>query len=121
MGTPGPQKTKRYSLEFKLQAVAMSQQPGVLVQDVAESLCIHPFMLSRWRKEARDGLLVGTEHPSSANVVFIKPNEYEGLPRPELTKASCGQRHQSAMMGSVCFPSRVCSKGEVHEHCCSWC
>lgn len=59
MGTPGPQKTKRYSLEFKLQAVAMSQQPGVLVQDVAESLCIHPFMLSRWRKEARDGLLVG--------------------------------------------------------------
>lgn len=59
MGTPGPQKTKRYSLEFKLQAVAMSQQPGVLVQDVAESLCIHPFMLSRWRKEARDGQLVG--------------------------------------------------------------
>ena len=53
MGTPGPQKTKRYSLEFKLQAVAMSQQPGVLVQDVAESLCIHPFMLSRWRKQAR--------------------------------------------------------------------
>lgn len=33
MGTPGPQKTKRYSQEFKLQAVAMSQQPGVLVQD----------------------------------------------------------------------------------------
>jgi transposase len=59
MGTPGPQKTKRYSQEFKLQAVAMSQQPGVLVQDVAESLCIHPFMLSRWRKEARDGLLTG--------------------------------------------------------------
>ena len=59
MGIPGPQKTKRYSQEFKLQAVAMSQQPGVLVQDVAESLCIHPFMLSRWRKEARDGLLTG--------------------------------------------------------------
>lgn len=59
MGTPGPQKTKRYSLEFKLQAVSMSQQPGVLVQDVAESLCIHPFMLSRWRKQARDGLLLG--------------------------------------------------------------
>ena len=58
MGTLGPQKTKRYSLEFKLQAVAMSQQPGVLVQDVAESLCIHPFMLSRWRKMAREGLIV---------------------------------------------------------------
>jgi len=59
MGTPGPKRTNTHILEFKLQAVAMSQQPGVLVQDVAESLCIHPFMLSRWRKQARDGLLVG--------------------------------------------------------------
>ena len=28
------------------------------VKDVAEALDIHPFMLSRWRKEAREGLLV---------------------------------------------------------------
>ena len=33
----------------------MSDEPGVLIKDVAESLCIHPFMLSRWRKEVRDG------------------------------------------------------------------
>jgi transposase len=26
--------------------------------DVAHSLYIHPFMLSRWRKEARDGKLM---------------------------------------------------------------
>jgi transposase len=31
---------------------------GVSVQDVAESLYIHPFMLSRWRKEAREGKIV---------------------------------------------------------------
>ena len=59
MGSPGPQKVNRYGLEFKLKAVAMSNEPGVLIQDVAESLCIHPFMLSRWRKQVRDGLLVG--------------------------------------------------------------
>ena len=53
MGTRGPQKVKRYALEFKLKAVEMSNQPGVLIQDVAESLCIHPFMLSRWRKEVK--------------------------------------------------------------------
>lgn len=41
----------------------MSHQPGVRVQDVAESLCIHPFMLSRWRKEVRDGVLVGKPPP----------------------------------------------------------
>jgi transposase len=29
------------------------------VQAVAEALEIHPFMLSRWRKEARDGVLRG--------------------------------------------------------------
>ncbi|OOG52158.1 transposase [Rhodanobacter sp. C03] len=36
----------------------MSQLPGVAVRDVAESLYIHPFMLSRWRKQAREGLIV---------------------------------------------------------------
>jgi transposase len=28
------------------------------VQDVAASLYIHPFMLSRWRKQAREGAIV---------------------------------------------------------------
>jgi transposase len=32
----------------------------VQVQDVAEALDIHPFMLSRWRKELRDGRLHGS-------------------------------------------------------------
>jgi transposase len=32
--------------------------PGVAVQDVAKSLYIHPFMLSRWRKQAREGMIV---------------------------------------------------------------
>src|SRR5713101_2232899 len=48
MGIPGPQKIHRYGIAFKLRAVQMSNQPGVLIKDVAESLCIHPFMLSRW-------------------------------------------------------------------------
>ena len=63
MGTPGPQKINRYSLEFKLKAVQMSNQPGVLIKDVAESLCIHPFMLSKWRKQVRDGELTGKPPP----------------------------------------------------------
>ena len=55
----GPLKVRRYSLEFKLKAVKLSQLEGVEVQAVAEALEIHPFMLSRWRKEARDGVLRG--------------------------------------------------------------
>ena len=59
----GPAKIKRYSLEFKLKAVQLSDQPGVLIKDVAESLCIHPFMLSKWRKQVRDGDLAGDLPP----------------------------------------------------------
>ena len=63
MGKPGPQKINRYGIALKLKAVQMSSQPGVLIKDVAESLCIHPFMLSRWRKQVRDGDLVGKAEP----------------------------------------------------------
>lgn len=63
MGMPGPQKINRYGMAFKLKAVQMSYQPGVLIKDVAESLCIHPFMLSKWRRQVRDGELVGKPPP----------------------------------------------------------
>ncbi|MGY0635273.1 transposase [Luteimonas sp. A478] len=55
MAKPGLRKIYRYSEEFKSTAVRLSQLPGVAVQDVAASLDIHPFMLSRWRKEHREG------------------------------------------------------------------
>ena len=55
----GPVKVRQYSLEFKLKAVKLSQLKGVAVQAVADALELHPLMLSRWRKEARDGVLRG--------------------------------------------------------------
>ena len=58
MPIPGPRTTPRYSREFKATAVRLSQLPGVAVQDVAASLYIHPFLLSRWRKQAREGQIV---------------------------------------------------------------
>lgn len=58
MPRPSPRTTPRYSEEFKATAVKLSQMRGVAVGDVAESLSIHPFMLSRWRKQAREGLIV---------------------------------------------------------------
>ena len=54
-GKVGSPRSSKLQPEFKLRAVQLSQQPGVLVRDVAESLAIHPFLLSRWRKQARDG------------------------------------------------------------------
>ena len=58
MPKPGPRTTTRYSDEFKATAVRLSELPGVHVQDVAESLYIHPFMLSRWRKWGREGKIM---------------------------------------------------------------
>ena len=58
MPRPGPRTTNKYSERFKATAVKLSELPGVAVQDVAESLYIHPFMLSRWRKEVREGRIV---------------------------------------------------------------
>ena len=60
MPRAGRKKIDRYSLEFKLTAVKLSEMEGIEVQAVAHALNIHPFMLSRWRKEAREGVLRGT-------------------------------------------------------------
>ena len=61
----GPKKVSRYSLELKRTAVRLTEAPGARVKDVAESLDIHPFMLSRWRKLAREGLLVKKPTPKT--------------------------------------------------------
>jgi transposase len=58
MGKSKPPKVHRYSMHFKATAARLSDLPDVLIQDVAEALDIHPFMLSRWRKQAREGLIV---------------------------------------------------------------
>ena len=57
MARAGPRKIQRYGVAFKRTAVELSRRPGLQVQAVAEALDIHPFMLSRWRKEFREGRL----------------------------------------------------------------
>lgn len=49
----------RYTQSFKVAAVLLANHPGIQTQDVALALDIHPFMLSRWKKEHRDGVLKG--------------------------------------------------------------
>ena len=61
MPKAGPKRTLEYSQAFKATAVQLSQLPDVRIKDVAESLDIHPFMLSRWRKEVREGKIVAKQ------------------------------------------------------------
>lgn len=53
----GPKKVHRYTVEFKLQAVRLSLHPDIQTQDVAKALDIHPFMLSKWKKDYRENKL----------------------------------------------------------------
>ena len=64
MPRSGPRTVRKYSDEFKLAAVRLSQQPGIQVKTVAAALAIHPFMLSKWRRDAREGRLRGRARPA---------------------------------------------------------
>ncbi len=48
-----PRKTWKYANEFKVKAVQLSLQGGGQVKEVAITLDIHPFMLSRWRNSIK--------------------------------------------------------------------
>ncbi|MCP3851854.1 MAG: transposase [Gammaproteobacteria bacterium] len=54
-----PKRTWQYGNEFKITVVKLSYQEDLQVKEVAEMLDTHPFMLSRWRKEYREGKLQG--------------------------------------------------------------
>ena len=66
----GPKKVHRYSLEFKIQAVRLANHPEIQTQDVAQALDIHPFMLSKWKKDYREGRLKPT--PETAGMRLPK-------------------------------------------------
>jgi transposase len=60
MARAGPKKVLRYSNEFKLTVVKLSDMEGVEVGDVAKTFDIHPWMLSKWRTQVKQGLIRGS-------------------------------------------------------------
>jgi len=46
-----------YKYIFKQAAVKVANHSNIQTKDVADALDIHPFMLSRWKKQAREGVL----------------------------------------------------------------
>lgn len=67
-----PRRTWQYVNEFKIKAVQLSLLDNVQVRDVANTLDIHPFMLSRWRKEYREGKLVPDKRHKITSMVKDK-------------------------------------------------
>jgi len=90
MARAGLRKIREYSLEFKLTAVRLSKQPGIQVQAVAAALDIHPFMLSKWRKQVREGVLRG----KSRELTAAPPREIQRLQELERAHALLTEEHE---------------------------
>jgi len=60
------QKHQQYDIDFKRNAAKLANHPNIQTKDVAEILKIHPFMLSRWKKELREGRMVDKSTDNSA-------------------------------------------------------
>ena len=44
-------KRRKYSTEFKREAVLLTRQPGISCRQVAREIGINPNLLTRWRRE----------------------------------------------------------------------
>ena len=84
----GPKKVHRYTLELKIQAVRLANHPEIQTQDVAQALGIHPFMLSKWKKDYREGKL----KPAA---------EAAGLSLPKLLRAPKRDPEKQALQRQV--------------------
>jgi transposase len=80
-------KVSRYSNEFKITAIKLASLPETLIQDVAKVLDIHPFMLSRWKKEYREGKIAGESHPDIEKLTEVEEKVSEQSRIRELERA----------------------------------
>ncbi|VVS97674.1 hypothetical protein MARINON1_60243 [Marinobacter salarius] len=68
-------RRRKYSPEFKREAIALTRQPGVSFRQVALEIGINPNLLSRWRGEAdeeTDKAFTGSGSPRDEEVARLK-------------------------------------------------
>ena len=66
---------RRYSEEYKREAVAMTRLPGATLQQVARDLGLNANMLGRWRKaleERGDHAFPGQGHARDTEIMRLK-------------------------------------------------
>jgi transposase len=83
-------------MDFKVKAVELSLQNDIQVKSVAEGLDIHPMMLSRWRKEYREGKIY------SDNKKRVDVTKYKQTPQAEsrLKAANANLRDENKQLKS---------------------
>ena len=68
-------KRKRYTQEFKTEAVQLAEQSDKPLSQIAQDLGINANMLGRWRQEFREGkktAFPGQGHPRDEEIARLK-------------------------------------------------
>ena len=68
-------KRRKFSKEFKQEAVELTRDPDVSISQVAHDLGIHSNLLGRWRRELmaeKDGAFKGSGSARDQEVVALK-------------------------------------------------
>ena len=82
-------KRKRYSQEFKDEAVKLVTEQGYQISEAARNLGIHPGVLGRWRRELESGSDGGCQKDVHAELNRLrKENKRLKLEREILKKAA---------------------------------
>ena len=67
---------KKYSKEFKLEAVRMANTPGVTLKEIGAELGVNPHLLGKWRKqpqaEGEAQAFPGKGHPRDEELAALK-------------------------------------------------
>ncbi len=67
---------RKFSAEYKREAVAMLESPGVRVSQIAAELGIEANVLGRWRRELRqepEQAFVGNGRPRDEELAHLRP------------------------------------------------
>lgn len=68
-------KRRKFSSEFKREAVKLTHQPGVSCSQIALEIGVAPNLLSRWKREAEatnDKAFQGSGNPRDEEVARLK-------------------------------------------------
>lgn len=68
-------KRRKFSVEFKREAVELTRQPGVSCRQVAVEIGINPNLLSRWKREAEEAkakVFGGSDSPRDEEMARLK-------------------------------------------------
>lgn len=69
-------RRRKYSKEFKIEAVRLANSPGVTLQQVGEELGVNPQLLGKWRKrlqaEGESSAFPGQGNPRDEEMAALK-------------------------------------------------